>query len=69
MAVWMATEIWHEFGSEAPVTIVPVDGGRLEVTANGETIFDRKAEGGIYPEVKRMREIQEGIKKHVDAAK
>ena len=69
MAVWMATEIWHEFGSEAPVTIVPVAEGRLEVTANGDTLFDRKAEGGNYPEVKRMRQIQEEIKKRVDAAK
>ena len=69
MAVWMATEIWHEFGSEAPVTIVPVAEGRLEVTADGETLFDRKAEGGVYPEVKRMRQIQEEIKKCVDAAR
>ncbi|MCH7699324.1 MAG: Rdx family protein [Chloroflexi bacterium] len=68
MAAWMATEIWHEFGGEAPVTLIPVDGGRLEVTANGETLFDRKAEGGIYPEVKRMRQIQEQIKQRVDAA-
>ena len=65
----MATEIWHEFGSEAPVTIVPVAEGRLEVTADGETLFDRKAEGGVYPEVKRMRQIQEEIKKCVDAAR
>ena len=69
MAAWMATEIWHEFGSEAPVTIIPVAEGRLEVTANGETLFDRKAEGGIYPEVRRMREIQEQIKNLVDATK
>ena len=64
----MATEIWHDFGADAPVTLIPVDGGRLEVTANGETLFDRKAEGGIYPEVKRMRQIQEEIKQRVDAA-
>jgi predicted Rdx family selenoprotein len=43
--------------------------GRLEVTADGETLFDRKAEGGVYPEVKRMRQIQEEIKKCVDAAR
>ncbi len=58
----MATEIWHEFGVRAPVTIIPVGQGRLEVTANGETLFDRKAEGGIYPEMKRMREIRKQIK-------
>ena len=58
----MATEIFHEFGDDAPVTIIPVANGRLEVTANGETLFDRKAEGGIYPEMKRVREIKAKIK-------
>jgi predicted Rdx family selenoprotein len=57
----MATEIWHEFGAEAPVTLVPADGGRLEVTANGKTLFDRKAEGGIYPEMQRVRAIKQQL--------
>lgn len=61
----MATEIWHEFGVRAPVTIIPVAQGRLEVTANGETLFDRKAEGGIYPEMKRVREIRKQIKERL----
>ena len=63
----MATEIWHEFSDAAPVTIIPVGNGRLEVTANGETLFDRKAEGGIYPEMKRMREIRKQIKQRLEA--
>jgi predicted Rdx family selenoprotein len=57
----MATEIWHEFGTDAPVTIIPVANGRLELTANGTTLFDRKAEGGIYPEMKRVREIKKQL--------
>ena len=63
----MATEIWHEFGDDTPVTITPVADGRLEVTANGETLFDRKAEGGIYPEMKRVREIRARIRKMLEA--
>jgi len=61
----MATEIWHEFGEAAPVTMIPVGGGRLEVYANGEVLFDRKAEDGAYPEMKRVREIKEEIKKRL----
>lgn len=57
----MATEFWHAFGDDAPVTIIPVENGRLEVTANGKTLFDRKAEGGVYPEMKRVREIKKQI--------
>ena len=57
----MATEIWHDFGEDAPVTLMPVANGRLEVVAGGEVLFDRKAEGGIYPEMRRVREIKERI--------
>ncbi len=58
----MATEIWHDFAEDAPVTLIPVADGRLEVYANGEQLFDRKAEGGAYPEMKRVREIKQQIK-------
>ncbi len=63
----MATEIWHDFGEDAPVTIIPVADGRLEVYANGEKLFDRKAEGGAYPEMKRVREIKQQIKQRLQA--
>ena len=64
----MATEIWHEFGEEAPVTLIPVDSGRLEVYAAGEKLFDRKAEGGAYPEMKRVREIKQQIKRLLESS-
>ncbi len=64
----MATEIWHDFAEDAPVTIIPVTGGRLEVTAGGETLFDRKAEGGVYPEMKRVREMKARIKAMLEAS-
>jgi predicted Rdx family selenoprotein len=57
----MATEIWHEFGAEAPVTLIPGDKGRLELYANGKTLFDRKAEGGKYPDMTRVRELKKQI--------
>jgi len=63
----MATEIFHEFEEDAPVTIIPVGGGRLELYADGEKLFDRKAEGGIYPEMKRIREIKQQVRKLMEA--
>ena len=67
LAAWMATEIWHAFGEDAPVTIIPVADGRLEVSADGEMLFDRKAEGGAYPEMKRVREIKQQIKQRLES--
>jgi len=63
----MATEIWHDFGDDAPVTLIPVGGGRLEVYAGDEKLFDRKAEGGVYPEMKRVRQIKQEIQRRLDA--
>jgi predicted Rdx family selenoprotein len=65
----MATEIWHDFGEDAPVTLIPVGGGRLEVIANGETLFDRKAEGGTYPEMNRVRQIKAEIQRRLEATR
>jgi predicted Rdx family selenoprotein len=62
----MATEIFHDFEADAPVTLIPVAGGRLELYADGEKLFDRKAEGGVYPEMKRMREIKQQIKRMME---
>ena len=63
----MATEFWHAFGADAPITLIPVTNGRLEVYANDEKLFDRKEEGGIYPEMKRVRQIKEEIKQRLSS--
>jgi len=62
----MATEIWHDFADDAPVTLIPVADGRLEVWADGEKLFDRKTEGGAYPELERVRQIKQQIKQKLE---
>jgi predicted Rdx family selenoprotein len=57
----MAVEIWHEFGADAPVTLIPAGKGNFVVAADGVRLFDRKAEDGIYPEMERVREIKKQI--------
>ena len=63
----MATEIWHDFAEDAPVTLIPVADGRLEVSVGGEVLFDRKAEGGAYPEMRCVREIKKQIARLLEA--
>jgi predicted Rdx family selenoprotein len=57
----MATDIWHELGANAPVTLIPVGKGNLTLRADGKALFDRKAEDGVYPDLKRLREIKKQI--------
>ena len=62
MAAWMATEIWHEFTKAVPITLTPVADERLEVYLDGEVIYDRKAEGRNYPDMRRVRAIRTDIR-------
>ena len=62
MGAWIASEFWTEFGSEIGITLTPVDDGRLEVLVDGEMLFDRKAEGGAYPALDKVRSLKEAVK-------
>ena len=63
----MATELWGDFGSDAAVTLTPVGDGRLELYLDGEALLDRKAEGGKYPGLDRVREIKAKIARKLEA--
>ncbi|MDA0988595.1 MAG: Rdx family protein [Chloroflexi bacterium] len=68
LAAWIATEFFAEFGSKLPITITPVDDGRLEVYLDGQTLFDRKAEGGKYPEMEKVRELKKAVRNKIAVA-
>ena len=55
----------RRLGQDAAGTVSPVGDGRVEVAADGEMLFDRKAEDGVYPEMKRVREIKQQIKQRL----
>ena len=42
--------------------LTPAGEGRLEITLDGETIFDRKAAGGAYPALPEVREMKASVK-------
>ena len=49
------------------ISLTPGANGRLEIYLDGEKIFDRKAEGGKYPDLARVRELKQVIKAKLDA--
>ena len=53
----MANEFFRHFGPDAAVAISPRGQGIMEVFVDGERIFDKKGEGNIYPDLKRLREM------------
>jgi len=57
----MATEFYQKFGRDVSVTISPRGQGIMEVFADGEKIFDKKAEGDIHPNLARVRRMNEKI--------
>ncbi len=57
----MANEFFRAYGGDAAITISPRGQGIMEVFADGEKIFDKKAEGNIYPDLSRVRKMKEDI--------
>ncbi|MEM6161492.1 SelT/SelW/SelH family protein [Erwinia sp. P6884] len=55
-AAWMAQELLQTFSTDlASVTLVPGTGGIYQVIVDGETIWDRKTDGG-FPEAKVLKQ-------------
>ena len=63
----MANEFFRAYGPDAAVTISPRGQGIMEVFFNGERIFDKKGEGNIYPDLKRVREMRQFIDAKLEA--
>ena len=55
-SAWMAQELLSTFGADiGEVALVPGTGGVFEVTCDGETIWERKRDGG-FPEAKVLKQ-------------
>lgn len=57
-ATWMAQELLFTFGDDiGGLMLVPDDGGTFRIqSADGTVIFDRKTEGGRFPESKELKQ-------------
>ncbi len=64
----MANEFFRAYGGDAAITISPRGQGIMEVFVDGEKIFDKKAEGNIYPELGRVRKMKEVISARIAQA-
>ena len=55
-SAWMAQELLSTFGMDlGEVALVPATGGRFDITYDGETIWERKADGG-FPDSKLLKQ-------------
>ena len=57
----MANEFFKAFGPDVSVAISPRGQGIMEVFLDGERIFDKKGEGDIFPDLKRVRAMTQII--------
>ena len=62
----MANEFFKAFGPDASVTISPRGQGVMEVFVDGERIFDKKGEGDIFPDLKRVRAMSQFISEKIN---
>lgn len=64
----MANEFFRHFGPDVSLAISPRGQGIMEVFVDGERIFDKKGEGNIFPDLKRVREMREIIAEKIAGA-
>jgi predicted Rdx family selenoprotein len=57
----MANEFFRAYGPDVSLSISPRGQSIMEVFLDGEKIFDRKAEGNIYPDLARVRQMKQVI--------
>ena len=63
----MANEFFRHFGPDASVTISPRGQGIMEVFVDGERIYDKKGEGDVFPDLKRVRTMLGFIRDKIDS--
>ena len=57
--MWLAAEFWRsQEAGDIAIKMTPADRGRLEVYLDGDKIFDRKDEDGVYPNLSRANELK-----------
>ena len=61
----MANEFCRTYGPDAAITISPRGQGIMEVFVDGEKVFDKKAEGNVYPDLARVRKMKEVITERI----
>ena len=61
----MANEFFRAYGPDAAITISPRGQGIMEVFVDGEKVFDKKAEGNVYPDLARVRKMKEVITERI----
>ncbi len=55
-SAWLAQELLSTFGTDlGEVALIPATGGRFEISCDGETVWERKADGG-FPEAKVLKQ-------------
>lgn len=55
-AAWLAQELLSTFGADlGEVVLAPGTGGAFEITLDGETIWERRRDGG-FPEAKVLKQ-------------
>ena len=62
-AAWMGQELLSTFGADlGEVALIPGTGGAFEITYDGITLWERKADGG-FPEAKVLKQL---VRDHLD---
>ena len=63
----MASEFFAEGGKDVAVKITPGTAGILQVFVDGEKIYDKKEEDGVFPNLPRVKQMRAVIREKLSS--
>ena len=67
MAVWTAVELYNSLGAGVGITLTPVGKGRFEVYADGELLYDNKAQGASGIGIDDITDLKMKVRDRLEA--
>jgi predicted Rdx family selenoprotein len=64
--MWLGSEFYAALGNEVAIRLTPSDRGTLQIFFDGETVYDKKVEDGVFPDVNRVKAMKADLKRRVE---
>lgn len=65
-AMWLGSEFYAAVGNEVAIRLTPRDGGTLQIFFDGENVYDKKEEDGVFPDVNRVKAMKADLQRRVE---
>jgi len=63
--MWLGSEFYAAVGNDVAIRLTPGDSGLLQIFFDGEKMYDKKEEGGVFPDVNKVKALKAELQRRV----